>query len=73
MHREQKELLKDVANIAIGFTPIWWAISISRFAHKWGYKRRGISRIQRHMRKRRGTRTITQAELDGYLDRPRNA
>lgn len=68
MHREQKELIKDVANIAIGFTPVWWAIAISRFTHKWGYERRGIKRMHRHLF-RKGRRKYNLAMTEQELER----
>lgn len=71
MHREHKELLNDIWNIAIGFTPVWWVISVSRFVHKWGYKRKGIRRTVRHLRyrkvKSRKNRPISQREMDEML------
>ncbi len=71
MHREHKELIKDIGNIALGFTPVWWAISISRFVHKWGYKRKGVYRTIKHVRYRkimsRRNRPVSQREMDELL------
>ncbi len=67
MKREHKELAKDVANIAIGFTPIWWIISISKFAHKWGYKKRGTTRLSRYIQKVRRRRPLSTGEIEELL------
>ena len=49
---EHREVLNDLKNVVISYTPVSGIIDTAKFLNKWLFKRRKIHKVSRHLNSR---------------------